>query len=622
MPATARRPTASASTAAQSGEVLTAALSNIGASPRRTLLEDRSRAGVIHTAGGLEIALGIVADGIGGENAGERAAEITVSTVFEHCERSTERDIPSLLRQALEEANRRVFADARGSRRKLNMGSTAAVAAVTDGRLYVANVGDSRVYLVRQGRAVRLTIDHTWEEEVVRLGRLSAAEAARHPRREEIVRSIGFDRDLQVDLGLWLQGGREDPQQALKAQGMALEPGDQIVICSDGLTKTRHDRPETHYVDESEIPALIGGKAPRAAAETLVRRALSARVDDNVSVAILQMPGGKRVSAPIRLHPAIPAGLALALVAGGAAMFLPRLLGSANPLAPTPTIPPLPSGVAFVSELAGGAEVETPSAGARPLAPEDIVAAGPGVVLRTGGAGSYLRLGLADQSIVYIGPDSEVELAAIADGAQTLETTLRIRRGVVVVSSQAGPQRIVAVIAPGGASGRVRASVMGVIYDSLAQRLDADCFSGTCEAVDVDSGHPPVTLRAGQHVFLGADGSVSQADATRNALYSFADYCGGLVPAPAGAVEVLAPTRTPLGPLFVPPTQRPTIRPTDTRREAPSATPTPVPTDTPEPTNTPRPTRTPRPTETPVPTDTPEPPTPTDTPELPTPDNG
>jgi protein phosphatase len=229
--------------------VLTSALSNIGASPRRTLLEDRARGENIRTASGLEIALGVVADGIGGENAGERAAEITVSTIFEHCAGSAERDVPRLLREALIEANRRVFVDARGSRRKLNMGSTAAVAAVCGGRLYVANVGDSRIYLVRDGTAIRLTVDHTWEEEVVRTGRLSPAEAARHPRREEIVRSIGFDRAIEVDLGLWLRAGEESAADAIRAQGLPLRPGDRIVVCSDGLTKTRHDSPEAHYVE-------------------------------------------------------------------------------------------------------------------------------------------------------------------------------------------------------------------------------------------------------------------------------------------------------------------------------------------------------------------------------------
>lgn len=628
--------------APEPGEVLTAALSNIGASPRRTLLEDRSRAEIVRTAAGLKLALGVVADGIGGENAGERAAEITVSSVFEHVGKSTERDVPNLLKSALEEANRRVFVDARSSRRKLNMGSTAAVAAISSGRLYVANVGDSRIYLVREGRAIRLTIDHTWEEEVVRSGRLSPAEAARHPRREEIVRSVGFDRALNVDLGLWLRAGKESGADAVRAQGLPLHPGDRVVVCSDGLTKTRHDDPDAHYVEEGEIATLIGSRAPQQAVETLVRRALGAKVDDNVSVVVLEMPGGKRAPAPLHLHPAIPAALALLIVVAAGIAILPRVLGSILPSAPTPTIPPLPSGVAFVSEIAGAAEVEMPGTAPRPIGPEEIVAAGPGVVLRTSGAGSYLRLGLADQSIVYLGPDTEVELAAIADGAQTLETTLLIRRGTVVVAAQGGLGQLVAVTTPDGSSGRIRGSVMGVTLDPVLPRFDLDCFLGSCEIVDLDSGRLPMTIYAGQHAFLAADGVPSGPDATRNDLYSFANYCGGLVPAPVTGGNAIAATRTPLGALYIPPTQPPTPRPTATQPQAPpppgpTATPVPptdvptdtnVPPDTQEPTSTSRrrtrtPTSTPEnptdtevpPSGTPVPpdTDTPVPPAPTDT---------
>ena len=148
------------------------------------------------------MALGIVADGIGGENAGERAAEVTVNAIYKYCLNSEETDIPQMLERALKVANERVFADARKSRRKQNMGSTAAVAAIVDQKLYVGNVGDSQIYLIRGRSAHRLTIDHTWENEVKRSGKLSPEEIAKHPRRDEIVRSIGYDALLNVDLGV------------------------------------------------------------------------------------------------------------------------------------------------------------------------------------------------------------------------------------------------------------------------------------------------------------------------------------------------------------------------------------------------------------------------------------
>lgn len=590
-------------------EILTAAVSNIGASTRRTVLEDRSRTGHLRTAGGLDVTLGVVADGIGGENAGERAAEVTVTSVFDFCARSTEKDIPRLLKGALEEANRRVFADARGSRRKSNMGSTAAVAAISGGRLYVANVGDSRVYLVRERRALCLTVDHTWENEVVRSGRLSAAEAARHPRKDEIVRSIGYEQSLEVDLGLWLQGGKEPAERARAAQALTMQPGDRVVVCSDGLIKTRHDDPMAHYVEESQIAALVEGRPAKQAADALVGQALSAKVDDNVSVVVLEMPGATYARAPIGAK--IGAGVALALAVGGAALVVPRLVTSLLGPPPTPTIPPLPSGVAYVSEVGGSAEVELYGSGPRALQAEDIVAAGEGVLLRTLGLGSYLRLGLADQSIVYLGPDSEVELSAIADGSSLLETSLILRRGIVLIASGGRPQQTVAVRTPSGGLARLLGSVMGVIFDDLLPRQDVDCFQGRCELYDEAGGRLPVTVQQGQHAWLSGAGMVSPPDATRNELYSFAGYCGGLIPTPTPPVGggPAAATRTPLGPLFVEPTRPPTPTATRAAPRPPPPTATPVPTETEVPTNTIRPTRTPRP-----PTDAPEPPPDTEEP--------
>jgi len=265
--------------AERKGVVRMATASHIGASPRRTLLEDRARAELITTAGGLQMALGVVADGIGGENAGERAAELTVQTVIDHSRASSESNVPRLLEQALQEANQRVFAESQKSRRKTNMGSTAAVAAIVDGRLYLANAGDSRVYLLRGRKVLPLTLDHTWAEEVARSGKLSRVEASRHPRRNEIVRSVGYEPALKVDLGLWLQGGQEREAEARAAQGLPLERGDVVLVCSDGLIKGRHDRPGAAYVEASEFSALVKGKAPKRAAEDLVKRALARQVD-------------------------------------------------------------------------------------------------------------------------------------------------------------------------------------------------------------------------------------------------------------------------------------------------------------------------------------------------------
>ena len=81
--------------------------------------------------------------------------------------------------------------------------------AILNHRLYVANVGDSRIYLLRGQKAYPLTADHTWENEIVSSGKLGPMEAAKHPRRDQIVRSVGYEPKVNVDLGLWLHGGGE-----------------------------------------------------------------------------------------------------------------------------------------------------------------------------------------------------------------------------------------------------------------------------------------------------------------------------------------------------------------------------------------------------------------------------
>ena len=573
-----------------------AAASHIGASPRRTLLEDRARAELIATAGGLQIALGVVADGIGGENAGERAAELTVQTVIDHSRASSESNVPRLLDQALTEANKRVFAESQKSRRKTNMGSTAAVAAIVDGRLYLANAGDSRVYLLRGRKVLPLTLDHTWAEEVARSGKLSRLEASRHPRRNEIVRSVGYEPSLKVDLGLWLQGGQESEAEARAAQGLPLERGDVVLLCSDGLIKGRHDRPGAAYVEATEFSALVKGKTPKRAAEDLVKRALARQVDDNVSAVILEMPGGRNLSR--RLVPAAGIGAVGLGAVAAAILLLPRVVGGLSGAAAAPTIPPLPSGVAFVSELAGQAEVQQAGGAFQPLQPGALVAAGAGVRLHTTGVGSYLRLGLADKSILYLGPDSQIELSSISGGGSGEQTAVALDFGLVLIATDADSPSAALVTSPGGVMARVAGSQMGASWEAVRGEFGVDCFDPSCEVVF--PGGITMNLHAGQHVTISLGGDVIGPEPIPLERYAFGASAGGLAglsTAPAGGAggtQVTAATRTPLGPLYVSPTPPPPPPPTKTPkpdRPEPKPQPTDVPpTDEPPPPDTPEPT--------------------------------
>jgi serine/threonine protein phosphatase PrpC len=592
-------------TAVVAHEIRSAARSHIGASPLRTLLEDRSRSETIRTAAGVEMALGVVADGIGGENAGERAAEVTVNTVFEVCSRSMERDIPEMLKDALEEANERVYTESRRSRRKMHMGSTAAIAAIVDGRLYIANVGDSRIYLIHGNSVRQISVDHTWVNEVVRSGRLSEDEAARHPRKEEIVRSIGYEKALDVDLGMWLRGGEEGEDEAQRAQGLPLQKGDRVFICSDGVTKSRHDKPGHHYVEEAEIPRLVEGRTPEQAVEAILKQARSRKVDDNVSAVILEVAGGdyvKQAKPSVRM---IVAGASTLLLAVIGIWLVPKWMKDEPDEVPTLVAAELPAGVAYLSELSGFAEKQMSGSNFTGLQEEEILTSGQGVRIRTLGDEASLRLDLADQSVLYLGPDSQIELRAIADGSSVSETLVVLERGVVLVlkSEESGFDFVVA--SPIGIQARAVGSMMGVLIETTPQRFHVDCFHGKCSIESLTV----FELKTGEYLWVSSDGRVGDVDAVRYEVYSFA---GDLLPEPTAVVQITAvkvtasPTHT-LGPLFIPPTLTFTPPPTKTPKPPPTRTPTKIPTDTPEPTDAPEPTepseptnaprRSPRPTE-------------------------
>jgi protein phosphatase len=575
----------------RTGEILTAAVSHIGASPKRRLLEDRSRAGVIRTAGGVTMALGVVADGIGGENAGERAAELTVRLLFEHCQSSRDQNVPAVLDAALQEANRRVLTEARASRRKLNMGSTAAVAAIVQDRLYVANVGDSRVYLIRDGQAQRLTVDHTWAHEVVRAGKLSPAEASRHPRKDEIVRFVGQEGEFKVDLGVWTRGGSESESEARRAQGLPLRPGDRVVLCTDGLIKVRHDHPTAHYVEEAELPRLALDH-PQSAANTMVKRALSRKVDDNVSVVVLEVPGGPR---PFRVpYRPIGIGAGALLAAGALALVVPRLFGGGDNGPSLPVIPTLPSGVAYVSAFEGQVEVAPPGGSFRPVRREEILAGAAGMRFRTQGEGSFLQLALADQSLIVLGPESAIEVISIGEPGGTQESIVLLERGVAVLTRLANVRHPIVLTAPTGAMMSMIETLAGAVFNPGNGRFEVDCFAGACDLAFEGSASGGMRLRAGQRGWSDGTGSLRGPEPARHELYAFAGYAYGLVP---------TPTPTPR------PTSTPTLTPTPVRLFFP-------PTATEEEHRPPPP---PPPTNTPVPpTATEVPPTATETPRRPT----
>ena len=136
------------------------------------------------------VTMAIIADGIGGHQAGELASAKCVQVAKDRFASESVSEPVTFLRNTLEIANQQIYDFSQGDDQRRGMGTTATAVIIADNKLYVANVGDSRVYLIRNREAKALTIDHTWAREAVAAGRLSLEQARRHPNRNVIKRYL------------------------------------------------------------------------------------------------------------------------------------------------------------------------------------------------------------------------------------------------------------------------------------------------------------------------------------------------------------------------------------------------------------------------------------------------
>lgn len=208
----------------------------------------------------------IVADGMGGHRAGDYASRVCVKTVIESVQNSTLKTYIGILEEAIGVANRRLFEDAASNNDLKGMGTTLVVAVVLkDNTLYVANVGDSRLYLVDEEEIRQITEDHSLVEEMVKNGEIERSEAKVHPNKNVITRAIGTSKHVVADY--------------FEVQ---LKPGDKILLCSDGLSNMLEDR-EMWY-----IMNRYSNDTARAV-EELVKKANINGGKDNISAVLVQV---------------------------------------------------------------------------------------------------------------------------------------------------------------------------------------------------------------------------------------------------------------------------------------------------------------------------------------------
>ena len=207
----------------------------------------------------------IVADGMGGHKAGDRASKETVEMMLEKISTVKDTDPKVILQEALNVANRKVFLDASASEDLEGMGTTVVAATIRDGKLLAMNVGDSRLYLISDGEIRQITMDHSLVEEMVRKGILAKEKARNHPKKNIITRAVGVAPTVEPDFF-----------------EVDLKAGDRILMCSDGLSNMLEDEELQKIVDS------VGSLEDKA--KLLVDAANVNGGKDNVSVILIEIP--------------------------------------------------------------------------------------------------------------------------------------------------------------------------------------------------------------------------------------------------------------------------------------------------------------------------------------------
>lgn len=205
----------------------------------------------------------IVADGMGGHNAGDYASRLAVETVLEEIGASFEKNAVKILNNAIRRANEQLRKRAREDKALSGMGTTIVAATCIGRYLEVANVGDSRLYVISD-KIRQITEDHSLVEEMVRMGGLDKEAARNHPDKNIITRAVGARRDVEVDFF-----------------NVELQTGDLVLLCSDGLT---------NMVDDEMICRILKGDGNlEDRVEELMKTANENGGKDNISVIVIEL---------------------------------------------------------------------------------------------------------------------------------------------------------------------------------------------------------------------------------------------------------------------------------------------------------------------------------------------
>ena len=205
----------------------------------------------------------VVADGMGGHNAGDYASSHAVKILVSEIREDTDYNPVKVIRHAIETANTEIINKAQSEEGLYGMGTTMVVATIVGNYAYVANVGDSRLYVV-QKQIHQITRDHSLVQEMVRMGEISEEEARFHPDKNIITRALGAERTVDVDFF-----------------DLQLEPGETILMCSDGLSNMVNDKKMEEIILNPEADLASKGRL-------LIREANQNGGKDNIAIVLIE----------------------------------------------------------------------------------------------------------------------------------------------------------------------------------------------------------------------------------------------------------------------------------------------------------------------------------------------
>lgn len=224
-----------------------------------------------------DLYLCVVADGMGGHNAGEVASAMAVQKIVEFVREKyigvlteldiTEEKIFGLINDAIYYSNDKIYKKSLLNAECIGMGTTLSMILIKDNSLYYGHVGDSRIYIIRKDEIVRLTEDHSLVEELVKKGIIKPEEAASHPQKHVMTRALGTEYDIEADLG------KQD-----------LSEGDYVLLCTDGLS---------NLVNDNEIKEIVlKAENVEQACSNLINKAKENGGFDNITVVVVHNSKG------------------------------------------------------------------------------------------------------------------------------------------------------------------------------------------------------------------------------------------------------------------------------------------------------------------------------------------